>query len=1246
MGLFGYTNGAKIYTVIVSGTSGGLVGYAQNTSIAYCINKAAVSGGGIVGQSEGNTRIEHSLNSGNITYRSYASSNYAGGIIGYSQNTDSLLYNVNIGSVSGLSYAAGIAGYGFNVRFCSNFGNVISSISVNANPVSGGGFSTINSRAEAAGIANIGTGGKIYNSYNRGDVRAQITNTHRTTGSATDWTKNTANSIAIGIGNSAYYSYNTGNVNASASRNQIINCYLSSGNYLCPSDGTNSQAGTATFARVGTSPTTSYYLNTITTSGTASGGGTTITAANLQDDAIISTLNATGNENIWAKDIHNQNNGYPVIKKKGVAFSYAGFNTFEIYSGNYNEVISAPEAQMFFKPGYSEFDKWSKEPTFATDWNFETDVLKSDTARIYAKFKPDQHIVHLNTNGGDPLASYIGFFEQTVTQPENPTRTGATFAGWYKDEALTAPWNFAADKMPNNAITLYAKWNVTVAFNANRGTVSPATQVYPADIAYGGTFPTPTRAGYTFAGWASDPTLKTSVTTASIPTANTTLYAKWEVNVKFNTHGGEAVSPLSYLGGVEFDYGTNSGLPAATKTGYVFGGWYDDLAYSGQRANADIVPNEPHTLYAKWGDLVTVTFDPQNGEAATTREYYPQRNYTSSVTYEGTAYNNYFPSNPSKPGAVFLGWYEETLTTQVTSTTIVQSNSHTLYAKWNEINTVAVNFETNGGTAADPRSYRSGYAYSATTPAGFDNNPGLPTVSKTGSVFAGWYASPNYTGSEITNTSAVNEYTTVLYAKWSETVAVTFELNGGTGTASKNYYHGFPYISSATGISGTNNAFANPTKTGFVFGGWYSDASLSSLVTSGSIVPSYPHALYAKWVESITVTFETNGGTAIAAKTYYPGFEYNASGTLAASANNGLASPTRTNYHFIGWYAEQDFSGPAITAASTVNQSTTKLYARWVGQVQATFIDYEEETEQNKNYYHDLMYSQTSTGNLNNGLPTATPSTKPGFLGWFSQISGMENKIDAASLVPNKNTVLHARWCVEVAFATNGGTAIPSRIYTPNTRYNQSPNEGLPVMLRDGYVFDGWFLDAEFVQPVNANSIVLDGAHTLYAKWTQVPTYTVAYNANGGANAPANQIKTYSVALALSSTVPAREGYEFTGWNTAANGSGTDYAPGSNYTANASVTLYAQWTLLNIPVRSAQTASAANLRIHAIGSAIILENLPANAKVKVYTLNGKQIYSANPGNPQILRIQVQTKGMYIVKTTHGSERNVLRVAVM
>ncbi len=71
--------------------------------------------------------------------------------------------------------------------------------------------------------------------------------------------------------------------------------------------------------------------------------------------------------------------------------------------------------------------------------------------------------------------------------------------------------------------------------------------------------------------------------------------------------------------------------------------------------------------------------------------------------------------------------------------------------------------------------------------------------------------------------------------------------------------------------------------------------------------------------------------------------------------------------------------------------------------------------------------------------------------------------------------------------------------------------------------------------------------------------YKVTYYANGGSGAPMEQEKKYGVNLTLSSTVPLRNGYVFTGWNTKEDGSGKKYSPGDIYSKNEKLNLYAQW---------------------------------------------------------------------------------------
>jgi len=89
-------------------------------------------------------------------------------------------------------------------------------------------------------------------------------------------------------------------------------------------------------------------------------------------------------------------------------------------------------------------------------------------------------------------------------------------------------------------------------------------------------------------------------------------------------------------------------------------------------------------------------------------------------------------------------------------------------------------------------------------------------------------------------------------------------------------------------------------------------------------------------------------------------------------------------------------------------------------------------------------------------------------------------------------------------------------------------------------------------------------------------------------------------------------------------------------------------SLLSLPSSSSQllssSSSAEPVPIKQI-NAITLKSLPSNARIEIYNLQGKRIYSGNFEEQKILVIPVQTKGMYIVKIKSGSETKLLRVPV-
>jgi hypothetical protein len=193
-----------------------------------------------------------------------------------------------------------------------------------------------------------------------------------------------------------------------------------------------------------------------------------------------------------------------------------------------------------------------------------------------------------------------------------------------------------------------------------------------------------------------------------------------------------------------------------------------------------------------------------------------------------------------------------------------------------------------------------------------------------------------------------------------------------------------------------------------------------------------------------------------------------------------------------------------------------------------------------------------------------------------------------------------------------------------------------------------------------------------------VPANTITYNANNGTGETSSDKVAEGSDYTVKPNAFTQTGYTFTVWNTEPDGNGIDHEEGEEFSnVTADITLYAQWVEVTssssseatpsssseepssssseetsssssgdgTPIRLPQIAGAP-ISVHATSNAIILQNLPTNAKVEVYNLQGKRVYMNNPVNPLIMKIKVQTKGIYIVKVMGVSHTpNIYRVMV-
>ena len=149
------------------------------------------------------------------------------------------------------------------------------------------------------------------------------------------------------------------------------------------------------------------------------------------------------------------------------------------------------------------------------------------------------------------------------------------------------------------------------------------------------------------------------------------------------------------------------------------------------------------------------------------------------------------------------------------------------------------------------------------------------------------------------------------------TYNVAFESNGGSVVAAQTVADGSKAVKPS-----------DPTKNGFTFDGWYQDSTLSVVFDFNTAITGNI-TLYAKWLENsvvptnYTVTFESNGGSAVASQTV-------ANGSKATKPSD----PTRDGFTFGGWY--QDATLSVAFDFDTTITTNVKVYAKWTENASGT----------------------------------------------------------------------------------------------------------------------------------------------------------------------------------------------------------------------------------------------------------------------------------------------------------------------
>ena len=197
-------------------------------------------------------------------------------------------------------------------------------------------------------------------------------------------------------------------------------------------------------------------------------------------------------------------------------------------------------------------------------------------------------------------------------------------------------------------------------------------------------------------------------------------------------------------------------------------------------------------------------------------------------------------------------------------------------------------------------------------------------------------------------------------------------------------------------------------------------------------------------------------------------------------------------------------------------------------------------------------------------LPTPT-NTGYTFSGWFSSAQGGSLVgMGGALYTPSSSVTLYAQWQQApnfvVSFLDNGGVGSSPPLSGAQESVITIP--AAPGVNDVGYSFAGWNTAANGsgVAYVAGQSLVLSGSLVLYAQWQELPMFGVSFSNNGGVGSmpTVSGLEGTWVTLPQSPTL-IEAGSTFTGWNTAANGSGVSYASGQSLLLSNSLELYAQW---------------------------------------------------------------------------------------
>jgi len=373
-------------------------------------------------------------------------------------------------------------------------------------------------------------------------------------------------------------------------------------------------------------------------------------------------------------------------------------------------------------------------------------------------------------------------------------------------------------------------------------------------------------------------------------------------------------------------------------------------------------------VYAKYLPFYTVTFKDWDGSTLKTEKVLSGRDATP-------------PSNPSRAGYTFAGWSGSY--TNVTSNVTITATYELL-----------VLLDPNGGVITkvkDGRVVPADYFVRVTTGG---NYPALPTPTRTGHTFQGWYTALNG-GTRVQQGSRLaSDATHTIYAHWSGGSSSGYHLyfdplDGTCSTTSKSITPGTAY-----------GTLPTPTRSGYSFQGWFTDSVGGTAVSSSTVAGEGDTVVYAHWLgNTITLTFNANGGSCS---------ESTRSVRIGAPVGD-LPNATLDGYNFDGWFLPGDVK---LNSSTTLTASATAT-AAWSVPPSTTWVIVRHRIvfELNGGTL-DAGYECKYTRGVAKDLPTAAEVTKSGatFAGWYESADFSGSVVTSIASTSTGTRTFYARW--------------------------------------------------------------------------------------------------------------------------------------------------------------------------------------------------------------------------------------------